>query len=116
MTIVLLAVPLLIDMAAIASWRGGYRYGALIPLPFLLLAFAVDVNSVLQGGNLSGLLTLFATVPTLLLLLALAVAQSFGKPSATERQALSKQLSWAALAVLVIIAVAVVTYVLLLGQ
>lgn len=110
MTTVFLAVPLLIDLAAIVSWRGGYRYGAIIPLPFLLLAFAVDVNSVLHGGNLSGLSTLFATVPTLLLLLALAVAQSFGKSAATERQTLSKHLSWMALAVLVIIAGAVVVY------
>lgn len=116
MSIILLAIPLLIDVMAIWQWRGGYRYGALIPLPFLLLVFAVDVNSVLQGGNLSGLLTLFATVPTLLFLLSLAVAQSFGKRASTERDSLSKRLSWVALAVLVIIAVAVVTYVLLPGQ
>lgn len=116
MTIVLLAVPLFIDLAALASWRGGYRYGALIPLPFLLLAFAVDVNSVLRGGNLAGLFTIFATVPTLLLLLVLAVAQTIAKPKGAERQTLSKHLSWAALAVLVIIAGAVAAYALLPGN
>lgn len=59
-----LLIPLLIDIAAIWSWRGGYRYVAMIPLPFLVLAFAVDLNSMIQGGNLTGLFSIMAAAPS----------------------------------------------------
>lgn len=116
MAIAFLTIPLLINVAAVWQWRGGYRYGAIIPLPFLLLAFAVDVNIAVQGGNLAGLFTIFATPPALLVLLVLAVAQTFAGPGTAKPQSLPKHLSWMALAVLVIIAGGFVVYALLPGN
>jgi hypothetical protein len=119
MSIVLLAIPLLINVAAIWSLRGGFRYAAIIPLPFLVLAYAVDVNGVIQGGNLAGLFTIIAAGPTLLLLLVLSAVQSFRKPdgaTSDDRTRLSQRVSMIALTLLAIVAIGVVILVLLPGR
>lgn len=112
----ILAIPLLVDVAAIWSWRGGYRYAAVVPLPFLLLAYAVDLNGFLQGGNLTGLLTLFAAVPTLLLLFVVAVVQGFAKPVESTPDGgnrVSQRVSMVVLTLLVIATIGLVIFVLL---
>lgn len=116
MTIVFLSSPLLIDIAAVWRWRGSYRYGAMIPLPFLLLAYAVDVYGFIQGGNLSGLFTILVTFPTLLLLLVLSVAQAFARPDAATSeggQPAAQRTSMIMLALLVMIVIGVVIFVLI---
>jgi hypothetical protein len=99
--------------SAIWSWRGGYRYAAIVPLPFLLLAYAVDLNGFLQGGNL---LTIFAAVPTLLLLLVLSAAQGFAKPVAAtpdRSNRVSQRVSMVVLTLLVLATIGLVIFVLL---
>lgn len=74
MGMVMLAIPLLIDVLAVWQWRGGKRYAACIPLPFLAVAYAVDLYGVIQGGNLAGLFSMFAGPPAGLWLLAVAAS------------------------------------------
>ena len=68
--------PVLICALAIWRWRGGWRLAPIIPLIIMLPLLAMDINSAIQGGNLTGLMTMFAYALSLPLLLVLAVAQS----------------------------------------
>jgi hypothetical protein len=63
------SVPLLLSIAAVVYWRGLSRWIAMLPLVVLAGAYAVDAYSVFRGGNLAGLLTILASVPSLALLL-----------------------------------------------
>jgi len=65
-----------------------------IPLIIMLPLLAIDINSAIQGGNLTGLMTMFAYVISLPILLVFTVAQSLAtrherqqSPSATYTMA-----------------------------
>jgi len=64
-----LAIPLLINLLAVAGWRKGYRLAALAPLPFLAAAYGFDLYGLIRGGNLAGLFTILAAPPALVWLL-----------------------------------------------
>lgn len=104
MKILSLAVPLILNIVAVWNWRGSYRYAACIPLPFVALAFVGDVQMVIKGGNLAGLLTIFAGSPALLFLFILAIAKGFtDKESPTHLMA-------AVSSIFLFLAVLLVTY------
>jgi hypothetical protein len=65
---VMLSIPLLANLLAVALLRGGYRILACLPLTVLALAYALDLVSVVGRGNLAGLFTMIAAGPSLALL------------------------------------------------
>jgi hypothetical protein len=69
--------PVLICALAIWRWRGGWRLAPIIPLTIMVPLLAIDVNSAIHGGNLTGIMTILAYVISLPILLLLAVAQGF---------------------------------------
>ncbi len=72
---VILAIPLLVNLLAVALLRGGYRILACLPLTVLALAFALDLVSVTGRGNLAGLFTMIAAGPSLALLVVVLAAR-----------------------------------------
>jgi hypothetical protein len=68
-----LAIPLAVNLLAVAGWRGGHRLAACVPLPFLAGAYGIDVYGLTQGGNLAGLFTILAAPPALVWLLLVFV-------------------------------------------
>jgi phosphotransferase system glucose/maltose/N-acetylglucosamine-specific IIC component len=83
MKILSLAIPLILNVVAVWNWRGSFRYAACIPLPFLALAFVGDVQMVIKDGNLAGLLTAFACIPSLIFLLVLAITRGVTQKETT---------------------------------
>jgi len=75
----LLFVPFLLCALAVWRWRGVSRFAAAILLVVTGYALATDIYGAVQGGNLAGILTMTASVPTLVFLGILAVAQSSSK-------------------------------------
>ena len=72
---VILAIPLLVNLLAVALLRGGYRILACLPLTVLALAYALDLVSVVGRGNLAGLFTMIAAGPSLALLVVVLAAR-----------------------------------------
>jgi len=75
MEFVLFAIPLTINVLTIWKLRGGCRYAALIPFPFLAFAFFLDIKSVVEHHKLAGVFSMIAGPPALLFLLLLAGIQ-----------------------------------------
>jgi hypothetical protein len=69
--------PVFICGLAIWRWRGGWRLAPIIPLMIMVPLLAIDINSAVHGGNLTGIMTLLAYVISLPVLLVIAVMQSF---------------------------------------
>src|SRR4051812_17537490 len=72
---VILAIPMFVNLLAVALLRGGYRVFACLPLPVLALAYALDLISVVGRGNLAGLFTMIAAGPSLALLVVVLAAR-----------------------------------------
>lgn len=72
---VILSIPLLVNLLAVALLRGGYRILACLPLMVLALAYALDLVSVVGRGNLAGLFTMIAAIPSLALLVVVLAAR-----------------------------------------
>jgi hypothetical protein len=73
----LLSIPFWI--CALVVWRGrggSWRIAAITTLIIMTPALAMDINSVIQGGTLTGLATLFASAVSVLVLLVLAANRS----------------------------------------
>jgi hypothetical protein len=70
---VVLAVPLLLNILAIVSYRGTFRIGAVLVLPIIAFASLGDIYSASQHGNLTGLLTMLVAAPALVVLLLLGL-------------------------------------------
>ena len=87
--------PVIICAVAIWRWRGAWRLAAFIPLIITIPPLAMDINSAIQGGNLTGIMTMFAYSISLPVLLVLAVMQSFA--TRHERQSPTASYTMAAL-------------------
>ena len=85
--ILLLSVPALLCALAVWRWRGLSRFGAVILLVVTVSALAVDIKGAIHGGNLAGILTMTASVPTLLFLGILATAQRSSNRHAKDEEA-----------------------------
>ena len=72
---VILGIPLTVNVLAVWHWRGRYGRLPVIVLVVLGLAFVVDVVGAMQGGNLTGIWSIIAGPPAMLLLIVRAVAQ-----------------------------------------
>jgi hypothetical protein len=72
---VFLAGPLILSIVAVALLRGGYRILACLPCLVLALAYALDLVSVVNRGNLAGLFTMIAAGPCLGMLAVVLVAK-----------------------------------------
>src|SRR5579872_1954163 len=70
---VVIAIPLLLNILAVVTYRGIFRVAALLVLPFIAFASAIDFYSALQQGNLTGLLTIVVSGPSLIALLLLGL-------------------------------------------
>lgn len=84
-----LSIPLLLNIAVVALWRGPSRGAAVIVLLVLGAAFAADAYSAYHHGNLTGLFTIIAAFPSLILLLLIRVvslAVGFGRKSSGEKR------------------------------
>ena len=57
----ILAIPLFLNIVMVVHWRGYSRLVALLPLLLLAPAYAWDLYSATQGGNLTGIATIVAT-------------------------------------------------------
>lgn len=75
LTGIILAIPLFVNILAVALLRGGYRILACLPLVVLALAYALDFLSVIGRGNLAGLFTIIAAGPSLALLVVIFAAR-----------------------------------------
>ena len=84
--IAFLSVPFLLCVWAVWRWRGGSRLAAVILMAVTGYALAIDIYGVIQGGNLAGILTITASVPTLLFLAILAVARNSSKRRTNEEE------------------------------
>ena len=84
--IAFLSVPFLLCVLAVWRWRGGSRLAAVILMAVTGYALAIDIYGVIQGGNLAGILTITASVPTLLFLAILAVARNSSKRRTNEEE------------------------------
>lgn len=82
----LLFVPFLLCALAWWRWRGGSRFVAAILLVVTGYALATDIYGAIHGGNLAGILTITASLPTLLFLAILAAAQSSSKRHKREEE------------------------------
>ncbi len=62
---VVVAIPLVLNILAIVTYRGTFRRAALLILPLIAFATAADLYSASQRGNLTGLLTILVSGPSL---------------------------------------------------
>lgn len=84
-----LSIPLLLNIAAVLLWRGPSRGAAAIVLLVLGSAFAADAYSAYHHGNLTGLFTIIAALPSLILLLliwAVSLAVGLGRQRSGEKR------------------------------
>jgi hypothetical protein len=72
-----LLLPILLYALAVWRWRGALRSRAAVVMSVLVLLLAMDVIGAIQGGNLAGIWTIIAFVPSLAILLVLAIVHSF---------------------------------------
>ena len=85
--ILFLFLPFSLCVLAVWRWRGVSRFGAAILLVATGYALATDIYGAIHGGNLAGVLTIAASLPTLLFLAILAVGQSSSKRRKKEEEA-----------------------------
>lgn len=84
-----LSIPSLLSIAAVVLWRGLSRGAALIVLMVLGAAFVADAYSAYHHGNLTGLFTIIAALPSLILLLLVRVvslAVGYGRKWSGEKR------------------------------
>lgn len=72
-----LLLPILLYAIAVWRWRGSLRSRAAVVMSVLVLLLTMDVIGAIQGGNLAGIWTIIAFVPSLAILLVLAIVHSF---------------------------------------
>ena len=77
--LLLLLLPIVLCALAVWRWRGSLRVLAAILLAVQGMGLAIDINGAIQGGNLAGIWTMLAFVPSLLILLVLAAVHSLTK-------------------------------------
>jgi hypothetical protein len=97
--------PVFICALAMWRWRGGWRLAPIIPLMIMLPLLAIDVNSAIHGGNLTGIMTLLAYAISLPVPLVIAVVQSFATRHEQQQSRVSSYIMAALSSVFLFVAV-----------